>query len=540
MDDPSGRDGLLEEQTILTRAGLLRAGGALVATPALLAFADRASASLFVTPRRGGTIRAAFGGAPTDQLDIFKQFTSLGWPRARQIYEPLVEPDPTSSGVRFVLAESIRPNRDGTVWTIKLRDGIRWQDGSPLTADDVIYTIETYLDPANSARGGAPSFSGADPKRIEKVNSLTVRVGLKAGVADFVETLGADGGAFIAKKNSRGTKAQTIGTGPFKLAAFTPGQSSKLVSSGVYRRRRGSNGPYVDALELLNVTSEDARINALRDRQIEYAALLSPAAAKLNQHSSKVVLHASQRGAPYVFNMNIRVKPFDDPRVRLAFKLACNRKQLIDNTMLGFGVLGNDMYGLGTDEYPENIPQRPYDPAQARKLLQSAGASDLKVPIYAFDYGIGDLGLSAATVYAEQLKAVGVQATPINLPYAQFRADLERYTKTIPLYSYQQSDIAASVLWTYIYIASSVFDYTGWNRPPWEAKFNQARKTFDPKRRKALFAQLQRELWSDSGEIVWGFASNIGGLAPRLKGVVDAPDNYTSAPLFKDAWLARA
>lgn len=540
MDDPGGSDGFLEEQTTLTRAGLLRAGAALAATPAFLAFAERAAGGTLVTPRRGGTIRAAFGGAQTDQLDIFTPFTSLGWPRARQIYEPLVEPDPASTGVRYVLAESIKPNRDGTVWTIKLRDGVRWQDGSPFTADDVVYTILTYLDPANSARGGAPSFSGADPKRIEKVNSLTVRIGLKAGIADFVETLGADGGAFIAKKNSRGTKAQTVGTGPFKLAAFAPGQSSKLVPNRFYRRRYGGNGPYVDALELLNVTSEDARINALRDRQIEYAALLSPAAAKLNQHSSKVVLHTSERGAPYVFNMNMRVKPFDDPRVRLAFKLACNRKQLIDNTMLGFGVLGNDMYGIGTDEYPQNVPQRPYDPAQARSLLQSAGASNLKVPIYAFDYGIGDLGLPAATLYAEQLKEVGVQATAINLPYAQFRADLDRYTKTIPVYSYQQSDIAASVLWQYIYIASSVFDYTGWNRPAWEAKYNQARKTFDPKKRKALFAQLQRELRNDGGEIVWGFASNIGGLLPRLKGVVDAPDNYTSAPLFKDAWLARA
>jgi peptide/nickel transport system substrate-binding protein len=541
MYDEIDNDGLSVEETPLTRARLLQAGAALAAAPALLAAAERAAAATAaVRPRRGGTIRVAYGGEATDDLDMFRPWTSLGWARRRNIYEPLAEPDPASNRIRFVLAESIKPNRDGSVWTIKLRDGVRWQDGSPFTADDVVYTLKTLLDPAVSQRVGAAYLSGADPARIVKVDRLTVRVGLKEPVVDFVETLGAGGGVFMVKKNSRRTDKEGLGTGAYKLDKFTPGQSSRLVPNRFYRRRSGGNGPYADALEFLNVNSETARINALRARQIEYGSWLSPTAAKVNERSSKVTLHRSARGAPYTFNMNMRVKPFDDPRVRLAFKLACNRKQLIEHTMLGYGVIGNDMYGIGTEEYGHGIPQRAYDPGRARQLLRAAGASNLKVPIYVFNYGISDLSMSATTLYVEQLKEIGVDARAVNLPYADFRANLDRYLSTVPILSYLNSDIRAPSMWNFVYLSTASLNYTGWKRPAWDARFQKARRTLDRKRRKALYVQLQRQVWEEGGEILWGWASTITGLSPRLKGVVDIPDNYSSGAVFKDAWLTKA
>jgi peptide/nickel transport system substrate-binding protein len=547
MDDGSGRDRRLSREG-LTRAELLRAGAGLAAAPALLALAacggseasgpaTTSAATTSGAPRRGGTIHAAYGGDQTEVVDVFGTYTDISWARGRQMWEPLVEPDPESEGTRLVLAEAIEPNADGSEWTITLRDGVRWHDGSPFTADDVVYTIKTYLDP-KVASSVAGLLSGADPSKVVKVDARTVRVGLAQPVGDFVETLGADGGAFMVKNGARGTDAMSLGTGPFQLVAFNPGQSSKLAPSQYYERKYGGDGPYVDALDLVVVTSEEARFNALRDGQIEYASYISPATAKPNLENPSVVLHRSERGAPYVFNLNMRVKPFDDARVRLAFKLACNRQQLVDNALLGFGTVGNDMYGLGTPVYPDDVQQRPYDPEQARSLLQSAGAAGLEVPIYVFDYGIGDQGMSAATLYAEQLKEVDVEAKPVRLSYSEFRENLDKYTKTIPLYSYLQSDLPAPVLWTYIYAADSAFNYTGWIRPEWEARFREARKTLDANARNALYAELQRELWEDGGEIVWGFSSTITGLSPRLRDVVDVPDNYSGAPLFKDAWLA--
>jgi peptide/nickel transport system substrate-binding protein len=535
VQDDIATEGSPDEQTVFTRTRLLKAGAALLATPALLTPAGRALAGLAVSPRRGGTIRVAYGGEATDTVTVFKNYTALGFARARNIWEPLVDPDPNSKGIRMNLAQSIKPNADGSEWTIKLRDGIKWQDGTPFSADDVVYTIKTYLDPAvGSATSGL--FSGADPAKVVKVDRLTVRVGLKEPVADFVETLGADGGAFIAKNNSRGTPQEAIGTGPFKITDFKPGQYSKLVRNTYYRKTRGG-GPYADALEYLNVNSEDARINALRSRQVEYAGYLSPASAKKNAGSSKVVVHKSERGAPYVFNINMRVKPFDDPRVRLALKLACNRKQLVANTMLGYGTIGNDMYGIGTEEYPDNVPQRQYDPARARQLLQQAGVTNLELPIYVFNYGTENLGMSAVTLYAEQLKQIGIRASVEDLPYLEFRRNLSKYTPWIPMYSYLQSDIAPSALWFYIYTKASAFNYTGWFRAQWEARYNQAKKTLDPKKRNALYHQLQRDLWNDGGEIVWGFAQKLSGASPRLHGVVDYPDNYQGGALFTHAWL---
>ena len=449
MKDHLDDDTLCLSDVTFTRGRFLKAGVAVAAAPALL-HAGGAAAAIRITPRRGGTIRIAYGGEPTETNDMFKPFTSAGWVRRRQIFEPLVEPNPETNDYRLVLAESIRPNADGSEWTIKLRRGIKWSDGSPVTADDLLYTIQTNLDPKVGS-ANATVFSGADPAKVVKVDGRTVRVGLKAPAVDFVETMGAQGRVLVVKDNSRGTAAETIGAGPFKLAAFTPGQSADSCATTLYRRRSGGQGPYVDGLEVVTVNSEFARINALRAGQVDYASFISPASARLNAKSTRVVLHKSERGSPYVFNMNLRVKPFDDPRVRLAFKLATNRKQLIDQAMLGYGVVGNDMYGIRQPEYPTNIPQRAYDPARARQLLQQAGATNLSINIHVFNYGISDLSQAATSVYIEQLKAIGVRAKAIDLPYAQFRANLASYLDSVQILSYLNSDLPAPQMWNYVY-----------------------------------------------------------------------------------------
>ena len=131
-------------------------------------------------------------------------------------------------------------------------------------------------------------------------------------------------------------------------------------------------------------------------------------------------------------------------------------------------------------------------------------------------------------------------ARAVDLPYADFRANLDRYLSTVPILSYLNSDIRAPSMWNFVYLSTASLNYTGWRRPAWDARFAQARKTLDPKRRKALYNQLQRQLWEEGGEILWGWASTITGLSPRLKGVLDIPDNYSSGAVFKDAWLTKS
>ena len=534
-----------EEVTLSRRRFLQGSAGVALALSPALAGAERAAAAMAranatVKPVRGGVLRMVAGGEITDNHDMFGPTNSMGFMRRRQIFEPLVMLNPASRGYSYVLAKSITPySADGSEWIIKLRDGIRWSDGTQFTADDVIYTIKTHLDPA-TASASAVYFSGADPNRIIKVDDLTLRVGLRAPVVDFLDTLAAAGVPFMVQKDSRRTSKEVIGTGPFQLNDFTAGQSGRLTRNKRYTRKWGGDGPFVDAIEMLNVNSEFARINALRAGQADWGSFISPASAKANEKSTRVKLAMSERGAPYVFNMNLRIKPFDDARVRLAFKLACDRKELVSNTMLGFGRTGNDMYGLDTPEYDESIPQRAYDPDRARQLLQQAGAANLETEIHVFNYGIQDLGMSSSTLYAEQLKKVGVNAKVVNLPYTPFRANLQSYLNTVPIFGYLASDSLPHTLWGFIYGANAPLNYTGWVRQDWDAKLAKARSTLNATERKKLYNELQKQLWDDSGEIVWGWASTIVGRSPHLKGVVDAPDRYTSGPLFKDAWLAKS
>jgi peptide/nickel transport system substrate-binding protein len=214
----------------LGRRGFLRLGavGTLAAgsTGLLAACGSSSGPAVSVShsagqPKRGGTLQFALGsGGSADLINPLKPGVPPDYARIPQIFEPLAIWDKNLNPVPL-LAESIEPNKDGSVWTVRLRKGITFHNGKPLTADDVIYTFQQILNPKDPGYG-ALAMQLVDAKHLKKVDSLTVEFPCTQPFSMFLRTLPVYEYYIVPV----GWKAgQTVGTGPFVLESFQPRQA---------------------------------------------------------------------------------------------------------------------------------------------------------------------------------------------------------------------------------------------------------------------------------------------------------------------------
>src|SRR6266581_701312 len=364
-----GDPGRLDLASGMTRDELLRraavGGAAIFAGGALVSGAD---AALRAGPKRGGTFRVGVsGGSAKDFIDGQNIVTRPDQARIVTGWETLLVFDSQFKLKFDGLAEEISAKR-ADVWTIRVRQGIEFHNGKTLGADDVIYSLRRLIDPKLKLFGGA-ALSSVDPKRIKKVDKRTVRLTLKRKDVTILDALGQYIAGIVPVGYSPGAigKAKpNIGTGPYKLKSFTPGQQSVHVRNPNYWR---SGQPYFDKVIIIDFADDTARVNALLGGQVDAITDVPPAqAAVVNGHSGTKVLE-SPSAAWTPICMRVDAAPFDDVRA-------------------------------------SDLPQRKQDIERAKSLLKAAGKEGLSVDLQTTS---GALGMNeGAQVFAQEAKAAGV------------------------------------------------------------------------------------------------------------------------------------
>ncbi|MER7007137.1 ABC transporter substrate-binding protein [Dactylosporangium sp. NPDC000555] len=552
MDDLTGNpaNGRLGRTRIISpisRRGLLRAGAlsgaALALGPAFAACggSPATSARGGDTPVKGGRLRVAGAGVTSESKNIFNTQSAQEIARNRQLFDWLGYM--AGNKPVLVVAESLERTSDLSTWQLRVRDGARFSDGSKVTAEDVLFSLRSAGDP--KIGGGLLSAAAAsiDFNASSVVDPRTLTLRLTTPLADLDTQLLA-GKVYVIKRDSAFTTPESftidraVGSGPYTLRNITVGQSAKLaVNKDYWARGIVGDGPYFDEIEVFNVADSTARLNALLGGQADLAVKLDYAGVQANGKNGNVTFLESDRtySNEGCFIMNARLKPFDDPRVRLAFKLACDREALVRGALLGFGAVANDLQGAGfPDYYGDELPQRKFDPDQARSLLQQAGVAGQAVEISVFP-GVGTA--SAAQIYAEQLNNVGMKAriktiTPPEL-FKNFPSfsNIQILAVAVPGNQPLATSVAPRSL-----VSSSTFNVAGWLRKEWDERLFTARGTDDAAKRKELMLALQREFWEESGWIVWGYQTIVNGFVPKVHGV--AFDGVEDAPNVRNAWMA--
>jgi peptide/nickel transport system substrate-binding protein len=521
------------------RRTLLRAGAvtlaAAVSAPVLAACsnddaAPTAAPSGTPTPRSGGTLRAAFvGGGAAETLNFLLGPTGLDYVRARCMHGALGVLDPAAEhGVRYGVLERIDVSEDLSAYTVKVRPGVTFTDGSTLTARDVLYSLNAPVA-LGSLPFLKPPAQNFDLAAARVDDDLTLVLPTLRPIADGRLVLCQS--TLVFKDGTTEFTADMPTCGPFKLVEFEPGQGASFARHDDYYGMALGGGPYLDGLELRTIPDATARVNALTGGQVDFVSDIGPVAARTVEGDERFTVAVSE--LPYAtslsFGLNLGFAPFTDPRVRQAVKYAIDREAIVRNVFFGRAFVGNDLPSLGFSDYADEIEQRSYDPDRARALLAEAGVGTIEVAVTTAPEVAGMA--ETATVVVENLKAVGIEATLDQRPTGQLFSDFAAYVQlpcaasysppVPPLSSYAATRTAGSP------------STLGFNRPDIDELVAQARGAVDPDQRRTAAVQAQRLIWEEGNQVIPVFVPSINGHATTVYGVRDEP--FSS---FEQAYLA--
>src|SRR5262245_14805730 len=346
-------------------------------------------------PKPGGTLTYVIAADAPPSFDAHREGTFATVYAAAPFYSVLirVNPDDPASPSDFVCdlcSEIPEPSDGGKTYTFKIRDGVRWHDGSPLAADDVAASWNKIVDPPEGVSSARQSHYMMVDK-VEATDPSTVVFRLKFATAAFLPAL-ADPFAWIYKKeildrDPRWYEKNILGSGPFKLASFEVGSSIKGVRNPDYYHK---GLPYLDGFTGLYAPKQAIRVDAIRsDRAAIDFRNLPPAARDelVGALGDKIIVQESNLNCGNIFTPNQKRRPYDDPRLRRALTLAVDRwngaaalaKIATVRTVGGIVFPGSPL--AASREELETLagfwPDIGKSRAEARRLLKEAGAEGL-------------------------------------------------------------------------------------------------------------------------------------------------------------------
>ena len=330
------------------------------------------SASSSGAPTKGGTLKLA-SVTPAGAINPITISDAGGLCLLAQTGEFLAFDSNTALQLQPMLATSWTPSKGGAVWTFKLRQGVKFHDGSPFTADDVVYTIQQLADPKN-ASNALSTFTGVlKPDGVVKVDASTVAFHLEAPNGNFPYLVSSDNyNAIIVPKGTDFAKwSKTfVGTGPFKLKSYQQNVNATFVANPSY----WGGAPHLDSTVFTFYASQPPQILALQGGQVDAIVqfVVQGAQALLNNPSYQIIKLKSANHRE--LSMRNDQAPFTDPRVRQAIALSLDRPGMVQALLNGAGVVGND--SPFSPKFPStdtSVPQRAQDISKAKQLLSAAG-----------------------------------------------------------------------------------------------------------------------------------------------------------------------
>lgn len=346
------------------------------------------------------SLTACAGGAPAGKVlrvglqDEFKTLDpAIGydvpsWGAEHLIYNGLVTYD-FESKVAPDLAESWQVEGDGKAFVFKLRDGLKFHDGRPVTAKDVVYSFDRLLDPATKSPGagfyadivGATERLSGEAKALKGVTApddKTVRIELKTPNPIFLQLIAMPFASVVPAGITGAELARKpVGTGPFSLASWSSGQKIAFKKNPHYFN---AQGPQLDGVEYQLGVNESLEVLKFERGELDLlgANRNIPAADFSRLKDDPKLKDRMLSGADAAFHyvgMNCQVAPFDKPQVRQAVAHAIDKSRIVQ-LVNGRGRVANGILPPTMPGFDPNLAGIPHDPAKAKALLAQAGLPD--------------------------------------------------------------------------------------------------------------------------------------------------------------------
>jgi len=444
------------------------------------------------------------------------------------------------------LAERWELSLDGKTYTFFLHKGVKWHDGTPFTADDVVYSIEKLVDPERSRlAGNFPSF-----EQVLKVDDHTVKILLSQPQPSLLACLASASAAMYAKHKADVEWQSTdflMGTGPFKFKSYVAGVDCELERNPDYFKK---GLPYLDGIKFILIKDKSAQIDAFVTQRVDMTSQSIGIASleDLKRHEEQAPDAVRQWGNyenSQVLWFNLDYEPLKDVRVRQAMALVTNMEESV---IAGFGstdfrnserAIMPSAYGLPKAEVYKLLGwDKPMEErkAEAKKLLDEAGYSDgfkLKMvcqtipPLVAMTEAIADM-------YRRDL---GLDVEIAALPYAE-AAKARMVTRDFQTLRDAISSIAGDPDETVrAFETGSPLNVDKYSNPEVDRLIKEQSTETDFAKRRAICQEIERILLRDVVVIPEGNASFPVSWWPYVKGFVIVESPYASHLQMERVWL---
>lgn len=437
---------------------------------------------------------------------------------ARMVYEPLVAADAAMQPIPW-LAESWNVNDTANDWTFHIRQGVTFHDGSPLTADDVVYTFRRLLDPAVGSPA-ASELGAIKPEAFQAVDAATVRVTLDSPIVELPAILATKHGMVVKNgASSDDIRLHPNGTGPFTLADLTIGALQTTFTRNANYWREGL--PKSECISVSALTEPLSRVAALQSGEADVVLVVDPATIGTLKADPSITLTKAPGGTAVTMGMFIDVPPFNDARVRQAMKLVIDRQAIVDTALLGFGIPGNDNPIIPTspDAYRTDVMQR--DVAKAKQLLAEAGHPDgITVDIHAADLMPGTMAMVQG--YQQMAAEAGIKVNIINESAGEYWDNVWlKLPFAVSNWGMRTTPAALSVA----YRKAAPWNETHFFRDDYDALLDKAATTLDPEARRKLYQEAQRLIAEEGGVIIPMFANIVAATRKGCSGYTPPSDH---------------
>lgn len=507
------RDGKLERREFLAALGALgvsasAAGGLLGASNALAA-----------TPKKGGSVRMASNlHGPDDQMDPIVFTSNIDYTRGRATYNNLIQ-FKDNLALAPELAEEWSVNSNATEFTFKIRKGVTFHDGSPLTADDVVWSMRRHQG-KDSASVIKAFFVSVD--EWKKIDSHTVKAILNSPDSDLPAKLG-EKQAKIVKKDTEDFKKGN-GTGPFRLESFEPGLKSIHVRNENYWRE----GANLDALELTAITDPIARVNALLAGDVQLILNIDAKGIRLVERNPNTRLLSNETGLYGGICCLKNTAPGENDDFVMALRYIQDRERIVRSILKGHGRVGNDhpispAYG---GDHCNELPQRTYDPDKAKFHLKKSGVTSAELHVAPVVAGIEETSL----LMQANLKKIGFDLKLKKVPTDGYWGSV---WMKVPLnvVSWNMRPTANAML-AIQFAPGAAWNDTFWNSDQMGALLKAQLAETDAQKRHTMLCEMQDLVHNDSGMVIPYHVNQLDGVNQKVQGIPKIP----LAPLGGAEW----
>jgi peptide/nickel transport system substrate-binding protein len=436
------------ETITLNRRDFLRLSGAGLAGVALVGIAGCGGGGTIGGGGGGGSSTFVFGrGADSVCLDPINATDGESFRATRQVMDTLLRFKPESFDLAPALATEIPTAEDGgRTYTVKLREGVKFHDGTEFNADAVKFNFDRWRDSKNPYHkgGGANSsnfayysgqFGGFDDdsviESVDVVDEYTVRFNLKEPQGPFIRNLTMSPFAIASptaiKKNVDNFWQEPVGTGPYKFVNWEKNSQIRVEAVKDWwgtdlPESQGYGGPHMKEVVIKTIPDNTQRVAALTGNQLNGADGLVPDdVPTVEEQQGFEVIYRPPNTIGYLA-MNNEKPPFDDPQVRQAFNYAINIPQIVESVLRGQGEVASNYFPSLLQFFNKSIEPYPYDPDKAKQMLKDAGAANFKTELWYMPIPRPYMpdAKSIAQVMQQNLQKVGVSAKLVTYEWATY------------------------------------------------------------------------------------------------------------------------